>query len=85
MLISIMMLDIFQFSSNLCKSVVKARKDQNLKYNDMLNNLIEVSKEHPEMTEEIMYKTCTQFFTDGYGTASMALSVLLHRLAYNPD
>ena len=37
----------------------------------MLNSLIEVSKEHPEMTEEIMYKTCIQFFSDGYESASM--------------
>ena len=51
--------------------MVKARKDQNLQYNDMLNNLIEVSKEHPEMTEEIMYKTCIQFFSDGYESAGM--------------
>ena len=65
------MMDIFQYIANLCKSVVKARKDQNLQYNDMLNNLIEVSKEHPEMTEEIMYKTCIQFFSDGYETSGM--------------
>ena len=66
-------MDIFQFISNLCKSVVKTRKDQNLQYNDMLNSLIEVSKEHLEMTEEIMYKTCTQFFTDGYESAGMVM------------
>ena len=65
------MMVIFQYIANLCKSVVKTRRDQNLQYNDMLNSLIEVSKEHPEMTEEIMYKTCIQFFSDGYESASM--------------
>ena len=73
MIFFISTLDIFQFISNLCKSVVKTRKDQNLQYNDMLNSLIEVSKEHPEMTEEIMYKTCVQFFTDGYESAGMVM------------
>merc|ERR1719244_2223125 len=34
---------------------------------------------------EMINKTCVQFFTDGYDSASMALSVLLHHLAYNPD
>ena len=67
----IFMLVVLQYIANLCKSVVKTRKDQNLQYNDMLNSLIEVSKEHEEMTEEIMYKTCIQFFSDGYESASM--------------
>ena len=65
------MMNIFQYLSSLCKSVVKARKDQNLQYNDLLNNLIEVSIDHPEMTEEIMYKTCIQLFSDGYETSGM--------------
>ena len=33
--------------------------------------MIEVSKVNPEMTEEIMYKSCVQFFNDGYETASL--------------
>lgn len=41
-----------------------------MQYNDILNNLIEVAADHPEMTEEIMYKTCVQFFTDGYDSAA---------------
>ena len=31
---------------------------------------MEVAAEHPEMTEEMMFKTVVQFFTDGYETAS---------------
>ena len=38
----------------------------------MLNNLIELSKINPDMTEEMMIKTCVQFFGDGYETASQA-------------
>ena len=36
----------------------------------MLNNLIEVASINSDMTDEIMYKTCIQFFSDGYWTAS---------------
>ena len=50
--------------------MVKHRRSNNLQYNDVLNNLMEVAAEHPEMTEEMMYKTVVQFFTDGYETAS---------------
>jgi len=74
-----------KYISNLCKSVVKQRLDQKLQYNDMLNSLIEVSKEHPEMTEEIMYKTCIQFFSDGYESAGMVFGVLAYYLAVYPD
>ena len=49
---------------------MKHRRSNNLQYNDVLNNLMEVAAEHPEMTEEMMYKTVVQFFTDGYETAS---------------
>ena len=55
----------------LIKDVVAQRKKQNLQYNDMLNNLIEVSKVNPDMTEEIMSKTAVQFFSDGYESASL--------------
>ena len=50
---------------------MKQRKNQNLQYKDMFNNLIEVSKVNPDMTEEIMYKTAVQFFTDGYDSAAL--------------
>ena len=36
----------------------------------MLNNLIEVSKINTDMTDEIMYNTAVQFFSDGYESAS---------------
>ena len=65
--------------------MVKQRKNQNLQYNDMLNNLIEVSKDHPEMTEEIMYNTCIQFFGDGYESAGLIFCVLVYYLAVYPE
>ena len=56
--------------SKLCREVIRQREKQNLQYNDMLNNLIELSKINPDMTEEMMIKTCVQFFSDGYESAS---------------
>ena len=62
---------IFQYLSKLCKGIVGQRKNQNLQYKDMLNNMVEVSKINPDMTDEIMYKTCLQFFSDGYDSAAL--------------
>ena len=50
---------------------MKRRGEQKLQYNDMLNNLIEVSKVNPDMTNEVMAKTCVQFLSDGYESAAM--------------
>ena len=79
------MIFIVQFLSTLVKDLVRQRQSRNLKYNDVLNNLIEVAAEHSEMTEDIMYKTCVQFFTDGYETASQVFGVLIYFLTVNPD
>ena len=74
-----------KYLTKLCRDVVKQRENKNLQYDDILNNLIEVSKEHPEMTEEIMIKTCVQFFGDGYETAAVTFGVLVYYLAVYPD
>jgi len=74
-----------KFLSTLCKDLVKQRRLRKMQYNDVLNNLIEVAAEHTEMTEEIMYKTCVQFFTDGYDSAAQTFGVLLYYLTINPD
>ena len=52
---------------------MRQRRSARLQYRDVLNSLIEVAAEHVEMTDEIMYKTCVQFFTDGYETASQVV------------
>ena len=73
--------DSEMFFSNLCKRIVNERKKQNMEVKDVLGNLMHVAEENPELTEEMMYKTCVQFFTDGYETASTAISVLIYHLA----
>jgi len=74
-----------KYMEKLIKDVVAQRKKQNLQYNDMLNNLIEVSKVNPDMTEEIMSKTAVQFFSDGYESASLVLGILGYHLTVYPD
>jgi len=74
-----------KYLSKLCREIIKQREKQNLQYNDMLNNLIELSKINPDMTEEMMIKTCVQFFGDGYETASQVMGVLTFYLAAYPE
>jgi len=64
---------------------VRQRRSARLQYRDVLNSLIEVAAEHVEMTDEIMYKTCVQFFTDGYETASQVFGVLLYYITMNEE
>ena len=74
-----------KFFTNLCKRIVKQRKNSNIEYKDVLDNLINVAKENPDMTEEMMNKTCVQFFTDGYETVAQAISVLIYQLTLHPE
>jgi len=74
-----------KYMNKVLGDIVKQRKQQNLQYNDMFNNLIEVSKVNPDMTEEVMYKTAVQFFSDGYDSAALVVCVVLYYLAVNPD
>jgi len=77
--------DSEKFFSNLCRRIVHERKNLKMEVKDVLGNLINVAEENPAMTEEMMYKTCVQFFTDGYETASAAISVLIYYLAVNQE
>ena len=75
--------DSEKFFANLCKQLVRDRRSSKSEVKDILGNLMQVAEENPDMTEEMMYKTCVQFFTDGYETASQAVSVLIYHLARN--
>ena len=66
-----------QYLTKLTSDIVKRRGEQKLQYNDMLNNLIEVSKVNPDMTNEVMAKTCVQFLSDGYESAAMVSAKVL--------
>ena len=56
------------------------RENQQNNHKDVLNNLIDVSKINPDMTEEILYKTFVQFFGDGYESASQVNDALFINL-----
>ena len=77
--------DSEKFFLNLCKKIVEQRENSKQEVKDVLGNLISVSRENPLMTYDMMYKTCIQFFTDGYESAAQAISVLIHHLTFNPD
>jgi len=74
-----------KYLSKLCMGIVGQRKNQNLQYKDMLNNMVEVSKINPDMTDEIMYKTCVQFFSDGYESAALVFSITAYYLTVYPE
>merc|ERR1711936_277334 len=74
-----------KFFADICKRIVQERKNNKFESKDILGNLLHVAEENPDMTDEMMYKTCAQFFTDGYETASQATGVLFYHLARNPD
>ena len=59
------------------------RENQQNNHKDVLNNLIDVSKINPDMTEEILYKTFVQFFGDGYESASQVNDALFINLYSN--
>eukprot|EP00091_Calanus_sinicus_P016809 TRINITY_DN3638_c0_g2_i1.p1 TRINITY_DN3638_c0_g2~~TRINITY_DN3638_c0_g2_i1.p1 ORF type:complete len:355 (+),score=63.72 TRINITY_DN3638_c0_g2_i1:169-1233(+) len=77
--------DTEKFFSNLCKEIVRQRRNSKVEVKDVLSNLIAVSDENSDMIEELMYKTLVQFFTDGYETAAAAMSVVMHHLSFHPD
>ena len=68
-----------QYLQKLCKELIRQRENQNNNHKDILNNLIEVSKINPDMTEEILYKTFVQLFGDGYETAAAVNNILFKR------
>jgi len=77
--------DAEKFFMKLCKEIVRQRRNSKVETKDVLGNLIAVSEENSEMTEEMMYKTCVQFFTDGYESAAQAMSYVIHHLSFHPD
>ena len=72
--ISLKLFIFLQYLQKLCKELINQRENQSNNHKDMLNNLIEVSKINPDMTEEILYKTFVQFFGDGYESAAQVSS-----------
>merc|ERR1719244_1710319 len=75
-----------KYFTNVSKQIAKHRAAPGAENNDIMRSLIKASEEHPDqMDEEIMYKTCVQFFTDGYLTAGDALSSVFYLLAVNPE
>ena len=77
--------DSEKFFLHLCKKIVEQRENSKQEVKDVLGNLISVGRENPDMTYDMMHKTCMQFFTDGYESAAQVISVLIHHLLFNQD
>merc|ERR1711970_604477 len=77
--------DAEKFFLVLCKKMVEQRQGSKQEVRNVLDNLLSVSEDNPDMSDDILYRTCLQFFTDGYDTASQAISVLIHHLLFNQD
>ena len=65
--------------------MVEQRQNSRQEVRNVLDNLLSVSEDNPDMSDDILYRTCLQFFIDGYDTASQAISVLIHHLLFNQD
>ena len=78
--ISILNPEAEKFFMKLCK-----RQDSKQEVKDVLGTLLNVAEENPDMAAEVLYKTCLQFFTDGYESATMISSILLHHLLFHPE
>jgi len=73
------------FFMKLCKKIVQSRQDSMQELKDVLGTLINVADENPDMAADVLYRTCLQFFTDGYESATMISSVLFHHLLFHPE
>ena len=83
--ISMMNPEAEKFFMKLCEMIVHSRQDSKQEVKDVLGTLLNVAEENPDMAAEILYKTCLQFFTDGYESATMISSILLHHLLFHPE
>ena len=69
----------------LCKMIVHSRQESKQEVKDVLGTLLNVAEENPDMAAEVLYRTCLQFFTDGYESATVISSILFHHLLFHPE
>jgi len=74
-----------KFFMDVCKKIVEQRRAEKADHRDIMDNLMKVAEDNPELTEEMMFKTCVQFFTDGYESVAMVMSVVFYYLTVYPD
>jgi len=83
--ISVLNPEAEKFFMKLCKMIVQSRQESKQEVKDVLGILLNVAEENPDMAAEVLYRTCLQFFTDGYESAAMISSILFHHLLFHPE
>ena len=83
--ISVLNPEAEKFFMKLCKMIVHSRQESKQEVKDVLGTLLNVAEENPDMAAEVLYRTCLQFFTDGYDSAAMIASILFHHLLFHPE
>lgn len=73
------------FFLKLAERIVEQRVNSQEESKDIMGTMLSIRKDNPDLSPEMMYKTLLQFFTDGYESAAMVISVLIHRLLFHPE
>jgi len=73
------------FFMALAERLINQRKNSTAENNDILDNMIKVSKECSLMTDDMTFQTIVQFFGDGVFTYSEAMTGVIWFLAMYPD
>lgn len=69
----------------MCLQIVEQRKGSSVEKKDILDSLIKASKDCPLMTPDMMFKTMTQFLTDGYEGFSRIMNSTIYLLTAHPQ
>ncbi|KAI5737458.1 hypothetical protein M8J76_013787 [Diaphorina citri] len=72
-----------QFFLDLVHQNLSYREQNNIKRNDFINIMMELRKNDPDITEELITAQCFVFFIAGFDTASTVLTFSLYELAKN--
>ena len=75
-----------KFIEGVVDNTLKSRANENSDRKDILDNLIQTHKNHPDdMTKEVMVKTALQFYADGYTTTAESIVAALYFVVVNPN
>ncbi|XP_026686021.1 cytochrome P450 6a22-like, partial [Diaphorina citri] len=72
-----------QFFLDLVHQNLSYREQNNIKRNDFINIMMELRKNDPDITEELITAQCFLFFIAGFDTSSTVLTFSLYELAKN--
>lgn len=84
--LSLFNMESFKYFMKVTKNMVAQRNQMKTEAKDVLGNLIKVSQENPNtLSEDMLFLTVIQFFTDGYLTASDTISTILYLISHHSE